>query len=169
MAFLLYFLTFSLSVFCKRTRHPDLRRWLFWDISLPISRSASFLNKVVFLASTSRLWFIGSECGEQNKLGLSNKKTEMIGTLQVIETTVSGLYYIYDLLKWGMLDLMYLFTVGNCFRIITVLKTVHSQWYLQVSMKDSKSVGKMIDSQSWSIENVNLPLQRNQMHKWMKE
>ena len=67
-----------------------------------------------------------------------------------------------------MLDLMYLFPVGNCFRIITVLKTVQSQWYFQVCMKDSKSVGKMIDSQSWLIENVNWPLQRNQMHKWMK-
>ena len=27
-------------------------RWLFWNISLPSSQSASFLNKVLFLAST---------------------------------------------------------------------------------------------------------------------
>ena len=31
-------------------------RWLFHDISLPSSWSASFLNKVIFLASTPRLW-----------------------------------------------------------------------------------------------------------------
>ena len=31
-------------------------RWLFHDISLPSSWSASFLNKVIFFASTPRLW-----------------------------------------------------------------------------------------------------------------
>ena len=32
-----------------------LIRWLFWDISLPSSGSAGFLNKVIFLASTPHL------------------------------------------------------------------------------------------------------------------
>ena len=45
-------------------------RWLFWDISLPSSLSASFPNKVVFPASTPCLRFIGLSCSEQNKLGL---------------------------------------------------------------------------------------------------
>ena len=31
------------------------KRWLFWNISLPSSWSAGFLNKIVFLASTPRL------------------------------------------------------------------------------------------------------------------
>ena len=37
----------------KEPGTQTLTRWLFWDISLPSSSSAGFLNKVVFLASTS--------------------------------------------------------------------------------------------------------------------
>ena len=50
-------------------------RWLFWDFSLPSSRSTSFLNKVVFLASTPCLRFIGLSCGKQSELGVGNKST----------------------------------------------------------------------------------------------
>ena len=49
-------------------------RWLFWDFSLPPSQFASFLNKVVFLASTPRLQFIGRSYSEQSELGLGNNK-----------------------------------------------------------------------------------------------
>ena len=87
MALLLYFLTASPSLFClftllphrlslsdsiKETGVQTQRRWLFGDTSLPSSRSAGFPNKVVSLASTPRLWFIGLLCGEQSELGLSN-------------------------------------------------------------------------------------------------
>ena len=37
----------------KESGTRTLTRWLFWDISLPSSSSAGFLNKVVFVASTS--------------------------------------------------------------------------------------------------------------------
>ena len=46
MAFLLYFLTSSPSLFYKRNWPPDPIRWFFWDSSLPSSRSAGFPNKV---------------------------------------------------------------------------------------------------------------------------
>ena len=39
----------------KESDIQTLARWLFWDISLPSSRSASVPNKVVFLASTPHL------------------------------------------------------------------------------------------------------------------
>ena len=57
----------------KETGIQTLIRWLFWDFSLLSSWSASFPNKVVFLASTPHLWFIGLSCGEQSELGLSNR------------------------------------------------------------------------------------------------
>ena len=47
-----------------------LMRWLLWDISLPSSWSASFLNKVILLAST--LCLSDSLWGEQSKLGLGH-------------------------------------------------------------------------------------------------
>ena len=50
-----------------------ITRWLFWGASLPSSRSAGFLNKVIFLASTLHLGFIGLSCCEQSKFGLDNK------------------------------------------------------------------------------------------------
>ena len=56
----------------KETGIQTLVRWLFRDISLPSSQSASFPNKVVFLASTPHLQFIGLLCGEQSELGLGN-------------------------------------------------------------------------------------------------
>ena len=48
-------------------------RWLFWDISPPSSLSASFLSKVVFLASTPVSDFTGLSCGEQSELRLGNR------------------------------------------------------------------------------------------------
>ena len=62
----IYFLTISPSLFClfilfsylpsyllyKRTHIQVLIRWLLWDFSLLFSQSVSFLNKVIFLAST---------------------------------------------------------------------------------------------------------------------
>ena len=87
MAFLLYFLTSSPSLFCLFTLLPHclslsdyikengiqtLKRWFFRGISLPSSPSAGFRNKVLFLASTSQLRFIGLLCGKQSELGLSN-------------------------------------------------------------------------------------------------
>ena len=47
-------------------------RWFFRDTGLPSSRSAGFPNKVVFLAWTPRLRFIGLSCGEQGELGPGN-------------------------------------------------------------------------------------------------
>ena len=70
MALLLYFLTTSRSLFClftlilhhlslsdsiKETGIQTQVRWFFRDTSLPSSLSASFPNKVVFLASAPRL------------------------------------------------------------------------------------------------------------------
>ena len=52
MTFFTLFSHLPLSLIHKRTWHLDPKRWLFWDISLPSSQSASFLNKVGFLAST---------------------------------------------------------------------------------------------------------------------
>ena len=72
-AFLLYFLTSSFSLFCKRTYHPDPIKWLFWDISLLSSWSASFLNKVIFFASTPSLRFIGLSFSQQREFGLGKK------------------------------------------------------------------------------------------------
>ena len=71
-----YFISSSLPPLCaiKETGIQTPIRWLFWDFSLPSSRSASFPNKVVFLASTPRLRFIGLSCGEQSELGLGNRK-----------------------------------------------------------------------------------------------
>ena len=68
------FISSSPSPLCaiKETGIQTPIRWLFWDINLPSSWSTSFLNKVVFLASTPCLRFIGLSCGEQSKLGLSN-------------------------------------------------------------------------------------------------
>ena len=50
-------------------------RWFIGDTSLPYSRSASFPNKVIFLASTPRLWFIGLSGVEQSELGLNSIST----------------------------------------------------------------------------------------------
>ena len=74
MAFLLCFLI-SLHLWSiKEPGIQTLTRQLFWDISLPSSRSSSFPDKVTFLASTSRLSlkFIGLSCGKLGKHGLSN-------------------------------------------------------------------------------------------------
>ena len=62
-------------------KEPDIQtqtRWLFWGISLPSSPSADFLNKVVFLASTLHLQFIGLSFSEQRKLGLGNEFTSWV-------------------------------------------------------------------------------------------
>ena len=40
----------SASLIYERTWHPDLRRWLYWDTSMPSPRSACSPNKVIFLA-----------------------------------------------------------------------------------------------------------------------
>ena len=50
-------------------------RWSFWNISLPSSPSAGFLNKLLFFDSTPHLWFIGLTCGEERHLGLDNNIT----------------------------------------------------------------------------------------------
>ena len=69
-----YFISSSPPPLCaiKETGIQTLIRRLFWDFSLPSSRSAGFPNKVVFPASTPRLRFIGLSCGEQSELGLGN-------------------------------------------------------------------------------------------------
>ena len=69
-----YFTSSSLPLLCaiKKTGIQSPIRWLFWDFSLPSSLSASLPNKVVFLASTPRLWFIGLLWGEQSMFGLGN-------------------------------------------------------------------------------------------------
>ena len=73
-------------------------RWLFWDISLPSSRSASFPNKVVFLASTPCLQFIGLSCGNQSELGLGNRSYDnsMFKFLRntILFFTVAALFYL---------------------------------------------------------------------------
>ena len=48
----LYFLNPSLSLTYRRIWHPDPPRWLIWNINLPCSWSAGFLDKALFLAST---------------------------------------------------------------------------------------------------------------------
>ena len=60
----------SLSDCIKETGIQTQKRWFFRDTILPSSPSAGFLNKVVFLASTPGLQFIGLSGGEQSKLGL---------------------------------------------------------------------------------------------------
>ena len=62
----------SLSDSIKETGIQTQIGRFFRDTSLPPSPSAGFPNKVVFLASTPRLRFIGLSCGEQSKLGLGN-------------------------------------------------------------------------------------------------
>ena len=79
---LLYPLTSPHSCSVKEPGIKTLIRWLFWDISLPSSQSASFLNILIFLASIPVSWIY--LCGEQSKLGLSN---------------MSGIYY----LKWDLI------------------------------------------------------------------
>ena len=51
--FLLYFFTFA---HLRSVKEPGIQtqvRWLLWDICLTSFRSAGFLNKVIFLASTA--------------------------------------------------------------------------------------------------------------------
>ena len=48
------------------------RRWLFWDISLPSSQLAGFLNKVLFLASTLVSDSLPCHAGGGSELGLSH-------------------------------------------------------------------------------------------------
>ena len=55
MAFLLSFLTFPHLGSIKGPEIQTATRLLFWDISLPSSRSACFPNKIVFPASATRL------------------------------------------------------------------------------------------------------------------
>ena len=55
MAFLLCFLTSSYFLSIKEPGIQTPTSWLCWDISLPSSWSAGFLNKVVFLAATPHL------------------------------------------------------------------------------------------------------------------
>ena len=53
LLFLLYFLTSPHFCSVKEPGIQTQARWLFWDICLPSSRSAGFLDKVIFLASTA--------------------------------------------------------------------------------------------------------------------
>ena len=71
-----YFTSSSPPPLCaiKETGIQTPIRWLFRDISPPSSRSAGFLNKVLFLASTPRLRFIGLSWGERSELGLGNDR-----------------------------------------------------------------------------------------------
>ena len=70
-----YFTSSSPPPLCaiKETDIQTLIRWFIRGSSLPSSRPAGFLNKVVFLASIPCLRFIGLLCDEQSKLGLGNK------------------------------------------------------------------------------------------------
>ena len=56
----------------KETGIQTLRRRFFRDSNLPSSRSAGIPHKVVFLASSPPLRFIGLSCSEQSELGLGN-------------------------------------------------------------------------------------------------
>ena len=69
-----YFTSSSPPPLCaiKETGIQTPIRWFFGVTSLASSWSASFPNKVVFLASTPRLRFIGLLCGKQSELGLGN-------------------------------------------------------------------------------------------------
>ena len=79
MAFLLYFLTSSSSLLYKRTCHPDPIKWLVWDISLLSSCSASFLNKVIFFASTpSLLGLLACHAASRGSLDLVTRKQEFL-------------------------------------------------------------------------------------------
>ena len=62
----------SLSDSIKETGIQTPVRWFFGDPTLPSSCSSCFPNKVVLLASTPRLRFIGLSCGEQSGLGFGN-------------------------------------------------------------------------------------------------
>ena len=69
--------SYLLSYLCS-IKEPGVQTWirrLFWDFSLPSSRSASFPNKVVFLVSTVCIQLTGLSCSEHNELGLSNMYT----------------------------------------------------------------------------------------------
>ena len=68
----LYFFNSYLSLSSKEPGIQTQTRWLFWDISL-LSLSASFPNRIIFLASI--FWLIGLSSSEQTELGLSNTCT----------------------------------------------------------------------------------------------
>ena len=68
-----YLLSYLCSI--KESGVQTWRRRLFWDISLPSSRSASFPNKVVFLVSTLCIRLTGLSCSEHSELRLSNMYT----------------------------------------------------------------------------------------------
>ena len=55
---MVFFILFPHLPHLRSIKEPGIQtltRWLFWDVSLLSSQSAGFLNKVIFLASTSRL------------------------------------------------------------------------------------------------------------------
>ena len=112
-AFWLELLSSSLSgSIKKKTGIQTPTRWLFRDISLPSSRSARPLNKVIFLVSTPHLQFIGLSCGEQSQYGLGNISVASccplsghtlltFSSLQVLTLCLSGIWPVECIVSTG--------------------------------------------------------------------
>ena len=66
------------SLFYKRTKHPRL----FWDISLPSSKSAKFPNKVIFLCINTSSVKTYQHCeASRASLNLVTSNTTLCGSL----------------------------------------------------------------------------------------
>ena len=101
-----YFTSSSPPRLCamKETGIQTSIRWLFWDFSLLPSQSASFPNKVIFLASTPHLRFIDLLCGEQSRLGLGNKCVKC--TYEIMAKWAKGQVYM---MRWSFPYLIFIF------------------------------------------------------------
>ena len=95
LAFWLYFYTTSLSANIKELDLPTSRSWLFWDINMS-SQWASILNKVIFLATTHLLQFIGLSCDEQRGLWLNSTRIissdTALAMMNLLQTKREGLW-----------------------------------------------------------------------------
>ena len=67
----------------KRNWHSDPDKIIRWSTSLPSSRTPSFPNKVVFLASAPCLPIFGLLCCKQTELGFSNTHLENLANCTV--------------------------------------------------------------------------------------
>ena len=94
-----YFTSSSPLPLCaiKETGIQTPIRWFFRDTSLPSPRSASFPNKVAFLASTPHLRFIGlSCCKKQSELGLGNNSSYFLNYEEIISTKGNFLFHFLE-------------------------------------------------------------------------